>query len=442
MSLGHLIISRSFSTARALFRPALSANYKSKQLWDERFNCRLLGGDADLIKVINSKILSESELNNLEVDIFINIAAPRVEEIAHLREASKTLKEFRKTLYAHTLLPSTHHALCRLFMDNERTTSLVSLLERRVEFGVFPDSFCFNLIFDKLLEQQKYAQASRVAALIMLQEEFGLNNISDTFALYSVAKYIESKGNFSDWNELDFSNDPIFIAENSSDITATSDQTQKKEEAELGDEEEDEEEVQYIRIPFLRNPYFDDHFDLQNPRVICGKTLSMIGAKLDDKNLGIKCMALGRTLEGKWSEAKNLLEKLVQSKVESTAIKELLIYYIENLHDVMEPEDLRDSLIYLAKALPEGGSTLSKQAEQQSREFESRELKDIHELKSNLVAWSETRIATKKSIEGYLARQKLIEEIKAKKRALKEREEFLYFYENLKKSSLTRIDYD
>lgn len=445
MQLRQLLLLRNFSTARVLNRPSLSAQYKSKQLWNERFNCRVLSGDMDLIKAINSKILVGSELNNLEVDIFINIAQPRTGEIVQLQEAVNALKKFRRSLSAHTLLPSTSHATCRLFLDSQKPLSLVNLLEDRIKYGIFPDAFSFNLIFDETLERNDYALASRVAALIMLQEEFGTNQISDKLALYSVAKYIESKTNFTDWNKQGVANDPVFTGQ---DQTNTEVKQEEKTEAKKDEEEEEQEEedAEYVRIPFLRNPYFDNHFDLTNPRVICGKTLSSIGfhlIQLSDQELGNKCRLIGDILQGKWCEAKEILDRCVQSNSKTGSIKELSKFYVENLHEVDAPnEDLKRSLLSGLDLLSDEGVSISKQVEHGCANFKELEEQDVTQLKANLVEWSELRIATKEAKDRLEEKKKLIEEIKAKKEELKLREQYLYFYDNLKKTNLTRIEYD
>ena len=282
MSTMFLKLIRRFSTSRPAYEALLSSNYKSRRLWDERYNCPLLSGDEEQIKVINNKIVMGNELNSLEIDIFINIAVPRAEETVQLEESVKLLRRFRKSLHAHTQLPSTAHAISRLFLESKRLRSLVNLLDNRIEFGIFPDFFAANLILDEAIDKEMYSVAAKLASLIMLQEEFGVNPITDRLALFSMCKYIESKTNFSDWPVGEISKDPVLsgVLEQANAFDQIQDKSKEGEEKkeEQGDEEEEgEEDAQYIRIPFLRTPYNDLHFDLTSPRLICGKTLRALG---------------------------------------------------------------------------------------------------------------------------------------------------------------------
>lgn len=415
----------------------MSEEYKSKKLWDDRFNCKMLSGDVNTIKAINNKIMTNTELNNLEVDIFINVAAPRPDEIAQLQETVKVLKQFRRTVHCHTLMPSTAHATCRLFIDSDRVPSLVSLLENRVDHGIFPDPFCLNLVLDELLEAGQYALAARSAALIMLQEEFGLNRISDILALYSVAKYIESKTDFNDWLEQNAPKDPIFLDPDQPEPAANKTDEQKEEQ----DAEEDEDDAEYIRIPWLRNPYTDNHFDLDKPRLICGKTLSMVAWQLSPEPAN-KCQLLGSILQGKWNEANEALNKCIKANTKMGPLKDLSKFYLEELHDIEGPsEDHKRQLIDLIDKLPDGGQNISDDAEQIFTSLKDIETQDIDQLRSSLNEWSELRHKVKTEKENRDARLKLIEEIRAKKEELKAKEQYLYFYDNLKKSNLKRIEY-
>lgn len=453
MSLRYLILSRSLSTSRVLHRPKLSAAYKSKQLWDSRFNCNLLGSDSTLIKIINNKITSGVDLTNLEIDVFINIAAPKSNDVSQLQEAVTSLRRFRKTINANTLLPSTAHATCRLFLDTGRLTSLVNLLERRTEFGIFPDAFSLNLLFDRALEEENYAIAARLGALIMLQEEFGLNKLNDNFALYSVGKYIESKTDFSDWLKDKLSEDDAIFTEfnQSQDAAESADKSKKVEEKseQVDEDEEEEEEAEYIRIPFLRNPYFDNHFDLTNPRSICGKTLSMLGQYLssenDAQNLATKCKLVGSILEGRWSEALTELDACKKFAIPSNqTLNDALAFYTVNLHDIQtKPSDSeKESILNGLGRLPKDGKTLSEEAEVRHETLRDFEKEDIEQLRTSLENWSTARHKVKKMKDDIEDRKKLIDEIRAKKEELKLKEQYLYFYDNLKKSNLTRIEYN
>lgn len=431
----HFISLRKLSTTTSLGRPRLSSDYKSKELWDSRFNCKYLT-DSQAIKAINSKIAAKDQLDELEVDIFINVSAPRTDEIAQLRESADILKRFRRSPRAHLLIPSTQHGVCRLFLDSERLTSLVSMIEQRVDYGIFPDPIILNLCFDAALEQDNLSLASRLAAHIMLQEDFGENFISDVFSLYSVAKYIESKPDFQQWSTPSISADPIFMPESSGDGKTML-------ETSLGDGDEEEED-QYIRIPFLRNPYNDQHFDLTNPRVICGKTLSMLASQFSsDMELVHQLRLLGSVLQGEWNDSMTISEECVQSNIKAGCTKELAKFYIENLHGLPEPSvGDREALLVNIEKLNSAGEPISAYADEKTNEFSSIEAKDLDCLRSDIIKWSERRDAIRKTADEWAERQRIIEEIRKKKEEIKRKEQYLYFYDNLRKKTLGRLSYD
>lgn len=447
MSVRQLVQLRKFSTTRILRKSFLSSSYKSRDLWDQRFNCKLLC-DEQIIKSINTKIITGNDLNNWEIDIFINISTPQVDEIAQLQESVRLLGKLRKSLYAHTILPSTPHAVCRLFLYSQRLTSLISLLERRVDYGVFPDFFAMNLLLDQAIDEENYMVASRLAALVMLQEEFGSNSITDRLSLLSVARYIESKPDFKSWMSCNNSHDPIFVGDSATKPEASEREKQEQAKKEEQDEEDDEddEDAEYIRVPFLRNPYFDKHFDIQNPRVTCGKTLSTLGQMFTASlpEISTRSRLMGSVLQGNWLEASVLANEFAETKTDLGPMKEQAKFYLENLHDIDEPDqETKAKLLSALEAIPDSSSqTLAELAHSQCQNLSQNEEGDIQQLTKDIDSWSTCRQAWKQRQEDNLFKKKLRLEIEAKKEELKLKEQYLYFYDNLKKSRATRIDYD
>lgn len=66
-------------------------------------------------------------------------------------------------------------------------------------------------------------------------------------------------------------------------------------------------------MKFLRNPYFDDHFDLADPNHIVGKTLAW-ASPLVGGVVGRNCEVLGWALYNKWEELEAALERLRAGK--------------------------------------------------------------------------------------------------------------------------------
>jgi len=432
----------------------LSADYKAQELWDARFNCPILN-DISRVKSINAKILTNDDLDNLELDVFINIATPRTEEIVHLQETARILKTFRRSRFAHTLLPSSHHATCRLFLYSDKLPSLLTLLEDRINYGIFPDAYAMNLIFDEFLQRDQLSSAARVAALMMFQDEFGLNSISDCFALYSTLRYVEAKTDFVDWATEDVSTDQIFSSTSETDASntenkSTTDESTTGQNDDDDEDDEDEDDAEYLRIPFLRNPYFDNHFDLKNPRLICGKTLNMLVTSClestgNSTELSSHCRLLGSILQGDWKAAQSVIDRLVQSKMSAdNTTKELYHHLISNLHEITAPDEKeRSSLLSsLDNLTSNSGPTLSERVTGEFANFGSQEGNDIKWLSNSLKFWSDTRHDVIRNIDLLESKKKLVQEIKAKKEELRQREQYLFFYDRLKERRLTRMDYD
>lgn len=442
MSLPSLIILRRLCTSGALRRSVLSPEYKSQTLWDERFNCKLLSGDENMIRTINSKIVVGNELNNLEMDIFINIAIPDAGELEQLRESAGALRKFRRTLNAHTMLPSTPHAVCRLFLYSQRLHSIVNLLENRVDYGVFPDPFAMNLLLDEALDNNDFLLATRLAVLVMLQEEFSLNPITDRLSLLAVTKYIELKTNFEDW--VVQPDDPALepVEQSSQEVEKKEIDSKKKDD---DDDDDGEEDVEYIRVPFLRNPYFDNHFDLKNPRILCGKVFSALGKTFmkDEQELGTQCTLLGSILQGRWSDAAKISADCIKNDIRLGSIKSLCEFYINNLHEVEVPtEELKSTLVNCLDTFSEAEHSFVELVESKCEALNDFETQDINELRRNFLDWSNQRFSTMRAIEERIARNRLIEEVRAKKEELRKKEDYLYFYDNLRKWRKTRIEYN
>jgi len=167
------------------------------------------------------------------------------------------------------------------------------MLNDRLNYGIFPDYFDYNMLMDHFIKSKDYASAAKVASLVMLQEDAD-HPITNALCLYACHKYLE---NPDDWKK-------------------------KPEEAPT---DTSTEEVK-IRVPYIKNPYFDDHFDLTDPRDLVGKTLNFQG-KLRTDAIGRTCQLRGLILYKKYDDVLNLIEKwlgTVQDKIVYEEVFELI----------------------------------------------------------------------------------------------------------------------
>jgi len=255
----------------------LTDAYKCDEVWQERLDCSLLKKvEPELLYHKLSTILegNTKQINAVDLDIFANSLTDKtyLEELEYL-----TLK-FRLSAQAGTLLPSTHHAVIRLFFASKNTNDLVRILKDRLNYGIFPDYYLSNLLMDTFLKENDFRNAAVIASNQMLQEEFD-NDITKTMGLYSCLKYIT---NPTDWEEA------------------------KVEVDEKNDDDDDEDKR--VRVDFIRNPYFDDHFDLTDGDHLVGKTMLAI-SKTDNTVMGNSFKVIGLAYYNRWNELDNYLKK-------------------------------------------------------------------------------------------------------------------------------------
>lgn len=290
-----LFINFFLSTARTMFalktltlagrrlrgtRSFLTDAYKCDDVWQERLACSLL-------KKVNHELLyhklsslldsDKKQMSAVDLDVFAN----SLTDNTYLEELDDLTHRFRLSAQTGTLLPSTHHAVIRLYLATDNTNDLIRILRDRLNYGIFPDYYLCNLLMDTFLKNNDYRNAAVIASNQMLQEELD-NDITRTLGLYSCLKYI---ANPSEWEE------------------------KKPDTEEKTEENEEEEEETRVRVDFLRNPYFDDHFDLTDGDHLVGKTMLAIG-KNDNTTLGNSFKAIGLAYYNRWNELSNYLEKL------------------------------------------------------------------------------------------------------------------------------------
>lgn len=278
-------------SARQLYktRTFLTDSYKCNEVWQERLNCSMLKKvDSEVLYHKLSTMLDNEakQINAVDLDIFANSLTDKM----YIEELDDLTHKFRLSAQAGTLLPSTHHAVIRFFLESENTNDLIRILRDRLNYGIFPDYYLSNLLMDTFIKENNFRNAAVIISNQMLQEELD-NDITKAMGLYSCLKYIS---NPSEWNEVKVEEEEQSIPNN-----------------------DDEEEIKRVRVDFIRNPYFDDHFDLADGNHLVGKTMLAI-SKTDNTVLGNSFKTLGLVYYNKWNELDNHLKKLEGSVYSGT----------------------------------------------------------------------------------------------------------------------------
>ncbi|XP_066973114.1 small ribosomal subunit protein mS27 [Macrobrachium rosenbergii] len=382
------------------FRTFLSAAYRCEDAWSNRLKCPLVAGinSSDYIYDLDRKFKNEGKISAIDVDLLVNKLEPTEAKNINqdLEEVVQRLRRSPETI--HTL-PSTSHAVLRMLLDSRRTKLMLKLLSNPLEFGVFPDHYMSNLLMDTFIEEKNYTAAARVASVLMLQEDFG-PPLTQALAMASCYLYATSTENLP-WEDY-----TVKI-------------------------EEPEEELK-IRIPYLRNPYFDDHFDLKEPNHIVGKTLAW-GAPLIGGEIGTNCEILGWALYNKWSDLEAALQRCTAN---SSPVAASVITSVKELVTSSDDSENQEKIMSLVTRLESSGTcikevNLKSVIEDHVKNVAAKAEADDIKVQEGLYAtWEKMRQEeVEKQLEEY-RRKQLLEEIERKKNELKTKEELFTFFEN------------
>lgn len=254
-------------------RSFLTDAYNCNEVWQERMNCSVLKKvEHELLyhKLCSMLDSGSKQISAVDLDIFANSLTDKT----YIDELEDLTHKFRLSAQAGTLLPSTHHAVIRLFLKSGNIQDLIRILKDRLNYGIFPDYYLSNLLMDTFIKENNFRNAAVIASNQMLQEELD-NEITKSMGLYSCLKYIN---NPTDWDD-----------------------TKTIVEEKIDNEDNDEEEETRVRVDFLRNPYFDNHFDLTDGDHLVGKTMLAI-SKTDNTVLGNSFKAIGLAYYNQWDE--------------------------------------------------------------------------------------------------------------------------------------------
>lgn len=279
----------------------LTQEYKCTEDWNKQISSSILKkvNLNDFYNVLDQNYSSKGVISAIDVDLFANA----VNDSGYLEELKDLLHKLRLSAETGNTLESTHYATIRNFIEYGNVQDLVQILKDPINFGIFLDYYSANILLDKLLVAQNFEVAANVASAYMLQEDFS-NEITNTMSQYACYKYL------SEYEEKEKLPNP---------------ETNKKEKV---------EEIK-IRVKFLRNPYFDDHFDITDLKLLSGKTLAWI-SKISNDNVNYNLQVLGWLFYQKYDKLVSLCEELLNVKTFKLypEVLELLIKESKGLDDV------------------------------------------------------------------------------------------------------------
>ncbi|KFB49760.1 AGAP011803-PA-like protein [Anopheles sinensis] len=273
-------------------RTFLSDAYQCREAWNARLATPILEKvNLDTLYYdLEQRFQQKSKISAIDIDIYAN----KLLDDAHIDEIADLLYKFRLTEDTSNTLPSTHHALVRNYLDHKCYGQLIDVLNNRIGYGIFLDDYSANLTLDQLIKAKEFRYAARIATLLALQEDF-TNPITRALALYSCYRYAKTPD-----------------AEHFDDLAPV--------ESEVGEadapKKKKKDEIK-VRVKFLRNEFFDDHFDLKDSQLLLGKAFVELGRSYGGVGsvVGLSCELLGLTLYKKYDQCLNYVQENTNKEI-------------------------------------------------------------------------------------------------------------------------------
>lgn len=265
---------REFKTITS--RGYLTEAYKLNSEWDQRLKTATIEKiNPDTLFVdLSLKFQQKRQITAIDVDIYVNKVDDR-----HVDEAVDLAQKLRSSAQAWKMLDSTQHAIIRLLSSHPE--NLLTVLNHRLEYGLFPDNYTINLLLDQYIKEKNFMVAARLATLQMLQEDFE-HPVTKYMSLFACYKFLDNMETF-----VDLIPPPPPPAE----VQPTGKSKKKA-------------EVKKIRVRYLRNEFFDDHFDIVDTNHLLGKTFLYLAEKVRsvDEVLANSIELLGYALYQKYEK--------------------------------------------------------------------------------------------------------------------------------------------
>ncbi|XP_078052009.1 uncharacterized protein LOC144478149 [Augochlora pura] len=380
-------------------RSFLSEAYRCTEAWEARLQSPLLQkiNPNNLFLEIDYKQSTTGKVSAIDVDLFANTVKDKIQ----VEELLTTIYNLRLTADTTNTLESTHHATIKYLLDHDMTEEITTTLHDRLNYGIFPDYHCYNILMDTYLKKNDYASAAKIAVLPMLQED-SANPISNALSIYSCYKYLE---NPEVWIK------PEVVEDTSEEIK--------------------------VRVRFLQNPYFDDHFDLTDPRDLVGKTLAFYG-KLMKNALGRTCQLRGLILYKKYEEISNLIEEWLKDVKDDVVYREVFDL-IEKDNESIPKEEIENVMSKLDKLktqkLCENSLIEAIENEVKSAVDKQADI-DIEEQLKAYNDWLNTREIVLQKQKDMLDRETRLKNVENIKQYLAKQERLLTFFDDEEKIEL------
>lgn len=322
-----LSVGRAATTTFSRHQTFLTAAYQCTDTWNSRLAAPIVGGirPEQFYFDLDQQFQQTGKCSAIDIDLFANC----LNKAGYHDEIADLLHRQRSTDETTSVLSSTGHALIRYYLDCGNVDELFAILNDRLSYGVFLDSYTANLMLDRFIRAKDFTNATRVGTLMMLQEDLS-NPITRSMSLFASWKFLQQP--------IQSFDTAVGASEESSTTTVAAPPA-------VAPSKKKREEVR-VRVGYLRNPFYDDHFDLTDCNHLVGKTLVMIAAE-SDESMGPSITLLGLFYRGKYEQAMTVLHKDGGKYVH----KDVIDHILSHLEKVVPVDGNADDLKLFTEAI-------------------------------------------------------------------------------------------